>query len=119
SQANNAVTLTTAAGGTIFHSDGLLPNTIGNWTRVRPPLFSGDARQFFTKIATPNAIADPTGLLFLTATAKRIWVTFDGAAAPASWFVLARAGSLLPASFTVRENHHGIALDVTADLAKP
>ena len=119
SQANNAATLTTAAGGTIFRSEGLLPNTIGNWTRVRPPLFTGDGRPFFTKIATPNAVADPSGLVFLTATNKRLWATVDGAAAPGSWFVLARAGGLLPSSFTVRENHHGIGLDVTADFSRP
>lgn len=133
SQANNAVTLTTAQFGGYFHSEGLLPNTIGNcaegpfftgcrpdnWTEVPPPLFSGDSYQLFTKIATPNAIADPSGLMFFTATARRIYITFDGAQTSSSWFVLARAGSRLPSTFLVRENHHGIALDPTADLSKP
>ena len=84
-----------------------------------PPLFSGDSYQLFTKIATPNAIADPSGLMFFTATARRIYITFDGAQTSSSWFVLARAGSRLPSTFLVRENYHGIALDPTADLSKP
>jgi photosystem II stability/assembly factor-like uncharacterized protein len=119
SQANNLVTLTTAAGGTIFRSDGLKPDTLGNWLRVRPPLFSGDSRQFFTKIATPTAAADPTGLQFLTTTQRRLYYTFDGAQSSSSWLVLARTGSRWPSNFFVRETHHGIGLDPTADFSKP
>ncbi len=109
SQANNAVTLTTAAFGTIFHTDGLLPNTIGTF-RFVSPLFR-DRPLFFTPIGTPDARVDPTGLIFLTATSKRIFVTFDGAQSRASWFVLARAGGRLPSSFTVRDTQHIIGLD--------
>jgi photosystem II stability/assembly factor-like uncharacterized protein len=111
SQANNAVTLTTAAGGVIFHSDGLLPNTFGNFTRVTPLLRAGDSRLFFTPIATPDARVDPTGLIFLTATSKRVFVTFDGAKSRRSWFVLVRAGGRLPSSFIVRDTQHIIGLD--------
>ena len=111
SQANNAVTLTTAAFGAIFHSDGLLPNTFGNFTFVPVPSRAGDRPLFFTPIATPDGPVDPTGLIFLTATSKRIFVTFDGAQSQASWFVLARAGGRLPSSFTVRDTQHIIGLD--------
>ena len=119
SQANNLVTVSSAAGGTIFRSDGLKPDTIGNWRRVTPGLRAGDSRPFFTKIATPNAVADPTGLQFLTATRRRLFITFDGAQAGPSWLTLARSGSSWPASFGVRDTHHGIGLDPTADFAKP
>ncbi len=109
SQANNAVTLTTAAFGAIFHSDGLLPNTIGNFRFVSPR--QRDRPLFFTPIATPDAAVDPTGLIFLTATSRRIFVTFDGGQSPDSWFVLARAGGRLPSSFAVRDTQHIIGLD--------
>jgi hypothetical protein len=116
SQANNAVTLTSAAFGEVFHSPGLLPDTFGSWTRVTAPLVAGDNRLFYTKIATPSAVADPTGLIFLTASAQRLYVVFDGAPRSSSWIVLARAGSKLPANFVIRETHHGIALDPNADF---
>jgi photosystem II stability/assembly factor-like uncharacterized protein len=119
SQANNLVALTTAALGTVFRTDDLKPDTIGNWRRVNPPLFSGDARQFFTKIATPTAFADPTGLWFLTATSRRLYITLNGAQTSASWLVIARAGSAWPSAFRVRDVHHGIGLDPTADFANP
>jgi photosystem II stability/assembly factor-like uncharacterized protein len=119
SQANNLVTLTSAAGGTIFRSDGLKPDTIGNWKRATPGLVAGDARQFFTKIATPTAVADPTGLQFLTSTRRRLYITVDGAQSGASWLVLARAGSSWPVTFSVRDTHHGIGVDPTADFSKP
>ena len=111
SQANNAVTLTTAAFGTIFHSEGLLPNTIGTFRFVSPRSRAGDRPLFFTPIATPDAPVDPSGLIFLTATSKRVFVTFDGGQRGASWFVLARAGGRLPSSFTVRDTQHIIGLD--------
>ncbi len=118
SQANNLVTMTSAANGTVFRSDGLKPDTVGNWKRVTPPLFVGDARQFFTKIATPTAVADPTGLQFLTSTRRRLFLTVDGAQTGASWLVLARSGSRWPATFSVRDTHHGIGVDPTADFSK-
>ena len=119
SQANNLVTVSTATGGTIFRSDGLKPDTFGNWRRVTPGLRAQDSRPFFTKIAMPTAIADPTGLQFLTATRRRLFITFDGAQADPSWLTLARSGSSWPTSFGVRDTHHGIGLDPTADFAKP
>jgi hypothetical protein len=119
SQANNFVALTTAAGGVVFRADNLKPDTIGNWRRVTPGLVVGDSRQFFTKIATPTAIADPSGAQFLTSTRRRLYITIDGARASASWLVLARSGSRWPATFSVRDTHHGIGLDPTADFSKP
>lgn len=119
SQANNLVTLATVQNNRVYRSDGLKPDTIGNWKNVSPPIFVGDSRQFFTKIATPTAVADPTGLQFLTATRRRLYITLDGANASASWLVLARAGSRWPATFSVRDSHHGIGLDPTADFSKP
>jgi photosystem II stability/assembly factor-like uncharacterized protein len=123
SQANNAVTLTSVGGGTILRSEGLLPNTFGNFVFATPRLVRGDSYLFFTKIATPSAIADPAGLTFLTASQQTVFITPDGAQ---NWFWCARAGVNLfggvglPSSFSVRDNNNGIGLDPTdADFSKP
>jgi hypothetical protein len=111
SQANNLVSIATVQNGFVRRSTGLLPNTFGNWLNVSPPRFSGDAQLFFTPIATPSAITDPSGLIFFTASQRRVFVTVDGAQARSSWLVLAAAGSRLPSNFIVRATWHGIALE--------
>lgn len=111
SQANNLVTLATVQNGIVRRSPGLLPNTFGNWLNVSPPRFAGDVQLFFTPMATPSSITDPTGLIFFTASQRRVFVTIDGAQARTSWLVLASAGSRLPSNFIIRATWHGIALE--------
>lgn len=118
SQANDATTLTSMQFGFIFRLSGLLPDLfsllksptpVGSY--VSPPLRVGDGWGFFTPIATPDAGVDPSGLIFFTATRRRVFVTFDGAQSPRSWFVLARAGGRLPPWFVIRDTAHHIGLD--------
>jgi photosystem II stability/assembly factor-like uncharacterized protein len=89
SQANNAFTLTSLPGVFIKRTPGLLPNTIGNWSEADAGIDGPDYYPFYTNIQTPTAIADPTGLQFLTFTGWRVYKTSDGAA---SWQVIGEAG---------------------------
>jgi photosystem II stability/assembly factor-like uncharacterized protein len=114
SQANNAFTLASFPGISFARSQGLLPNTFGDWFRANDGIAGLDYYYFFTNIATPRASADPTGGQFFTYTGLRIYKTNNGAA---TWNVFAQAGSNgLSSSFTppgaalFRQTHHGIGI---------
>ncbi|MFP5265527.1 MAG: hypothetical protein ACLGJB_26870 [Blastocatellia bacterium] len=114
SQANNAFTLASFPGISFARSQGLLPNTFGDWFRANDGISGLDYYYFFTNIATPRASADPTGGQFFTYTGLRIYKTNNGAA---TWNVFAQAGSNgLSSSFTppgaalFRQTHHGIGI---------
>lgn len=114
SQANNAVTLASFPGISFARSEGLLPNTFGDWFEADSGIGGLDYYFFYTNIATPTAAADPTGLVFYTYTGLRIYKTVDGAA---SWQVMSSAGSNGLTSSTVpagaqlfRQAHHGIGI---------
>jgi hypothetical protein len=114
SQANNAVTLASFPGISFARSEGLQPNTFGDWFEADSGIGGLDYYFFFTNIATPTAAADPTGLVFYTYTGLRVYKTVDGAA---SWQVMSSAGSNGLTSSTVpagaqlfRQAHHGIGI---------
>jgi hypothetical protein len=114
SQANNAVTLASFPGISFARSEGLLPNTFGDWFEADSGIGGLDYYFFYTNVATPTAAADPTGLVFYTYTGLRVYRTVDGAA---SWQVMSSAGSNGLTSSTVpagaqlfRQAHHGIGI---------
>jgi photosystem II stability/assembly factor-like uncharacterized protein len=114
SQANNAFTLASFPGISFARSQGLLPNTFGDWFRANDGISGLDFYYFFTNIATPRASADPTGGQFFTYTGLRVYKTNNGAA---TWNVFAQAGSNgLSSSFTppgaalFRQTHHGVGI---------
>jgi hypothetical protein len=109
SQANNARTLATTP-GTIKSSSGLLPNTRGDWVTF---VLNRNFALFFTPMATPTSVADPSGLIFLSALANGPIFTLDGGL---TWFYLARSGSRLPTNFVVRDAWHIIGIDPTANF---
>jgi len=89
SQANNAFTLTSLPGSYILRTEGLLPNTTGNWSFASNGIGGPDFYPFFTNIETPAAAADSTGLQFFTVTGWRVYKTANGAD---SWQVIGEAG---------------------------
>lgn len=116
SQANNAFTLASAEFGYIVRSNGLLPNTRGNWQFVGPGLgFGADFFLFYTAIGTPSAVTDNTGGYFFTTTGRTVFFTGDGGR---RWFICARArsGARLPPTFLIRDTQHEIGLDATANF---
>lgn len=114
SQANNAVTLASFPGISFARSEGLQPNTFGDWFEADSGIGGLDYYFFYTNVATPTAVADPTGLVFYTYTGLKIYRTTDGAA---SWHVFAQAGSNGLSSSTnppgpqlFRQTHHGMGI---------
>ena len=116
SQANNAVTLASVQNMGIRRSPGLLPNTNGSFRRATTGIGGLDFYPFFTNIETPRAVADPTGLQFVSNTGWRIYKTSNGAA---SWQVIGEAGvspglraKTVGASFVqvFRLTHHNIGI---------
>ena len=89
SQANNAVTLTSVPFFHFYRTESLLPNTTRNWSLAITGIGGPDYYPFFPDIASPTAIADPTGLQFFTHTGWRVYKTENGAA---SWSVIGEAG---------------------------
>lgn len=102
SQANNSYTLASVPGA-IYSFQGLLPNTraqfVAGWSF--PSAF------FFTPVATPTALLDPTGQVFFTANQRGLLGTFNGGQ---SWLYYARVGSRLPANWAFRGQWNMIGL---------
>ena len=83
SQSKNAATIVSAEFMEIATQKGLSANTgnPNNWQdgTVGIDFDDPDCFPFFTPMATPTAKADPTGLVFYTATGSRLYKTVDGA----------------------------------------
>lgn len=108
SQANNAYTVTTAAGGVIYTSTGLLPNT--KFDYLTGHRFGGGF--FFTPLATPTAALDPSGQVFFSAISSGVIYTPNGGR---NWYYWARIGSRIPAGFAIRGVWNTIGLNVADD----
>lgn len=80
SQANNAVALGSVYYSQIRRYENLSPNPApSNWVRATTGIGGVDLYPFFTPLATPTAVADPTGLTFFTSTGLKVYRTVDGA----------------------------------------
>jgi photosystem II stability/assembly factor-like uncharacterized protein len=116
SQANNAITLATVPGSGIVTRPGLPPNT-GNpndWQDGTNGInfTDPDCFPFYTPIGQPTAKADPTGLVFYTATGSRLYKTTDGAA---SWQQVVQFGSSAAPICYIRLRWHAIGLHPSND----
>jgi photosystem II stability/assembly factor-like uncharacterized protein len=107
SQANNAVSIGSVYFSNIRRVVNNPPNNQFKFERA----FNGIERSeapFFTPLATPTAVADPSGLKFFTYTATRIYRTIDGAGL---WNVIGRSGVNinLPAG-RLFQGQHGLSV---------
>jgi hypothetical protein len=90
SQANGAVSLTSVPFSGIFRTVNNPPNIQNKWEFASNGIGGLDFYDFFTKIITPAASADPTGLVFFHHTGRKVYKTTDGAG---FWTVIGRAGA--------------------------
>jgi photosystem II stability/assembly factor-like uncharacterized protein len=80
SQANNAVAIGSVYSSDIRRYENLPANPAPvNWARATTGISGLDYYPFYTPIATPTAVADPTGLTFFTSTGLKVYRTVDGA----------------------------------------
>jgi photosystem II stability/assembly factor-like uncharacterized protein len=111
SQANNAVTLASAEYVAIVRQNGLAAGTgdPNNWEDGTSGInfHIPDCFPFYTSIATPTAAADPTGLVFYTATGSRLYKTVDGAR---HWSPVAKFGTREAPDCAIQETLTAIGL---------
>ncbi len=112
SQANNAVTISTAQFDYIAVQRPGLPANTGdpaNWQDGTNGIdfTNPDCFPFYTPIASPSARTDPTGLVFYHVTGSRLYRTTDGAQ---NWSPVVQFGTLAAPSCIIRTTHNSIGL---------
>jgi photosystem II stability/assembly factor-like uncharacterized protein len=114
SQANNAVTLASSQYMGIARQPGLPANTgdPNNWLDATNGIDfdNPDCFPFYTPIATPTALADPTGLVFYTVTGSHLYKTVDGGA---HWSSAVQFGTAAEPSCLIRLRWNVIGLHPT------
>ncbi len=91
SQANNAYAISSVPFTFFFHYANPAANPQpGVWSDAAKGIVGLDYYPFYTTLATPTAIADPTGLTFFTSTGSKVYRTADGGN---SWQAIFAAGT--------------------------